>query len=88
MLNFDGLKSEVNLVPPQTVESAGEKSNARRGNKPNQKKSKIFNNKWILNVYLEVVKEGVDILTMNCDREPHDTESSLELILNTLCRAF
>ena len=37
---------------------------------------------------IEVVKEGVDILTMNCEREPHDTESSLELILNTLCRAF
>lgn len=25
---------------------------------------------------------------MNADREPADTESTLELILNTLCRAF
>jgi hypothetical protein len=34
------------------------------------------------------VKDGVDILTMNAEREPIDTESTLELILNTLCRAF
>lgn len=42
----------------------------------------------LIKLSLGVVKEGVDILTMNYDREPHDTESSLELILNTLCRAF
>jgi len=35
-----------------------------------------------------VAKDGVDILTMNAEREPIDTESTLELILNTLCRAF
>lgn len=35
-----------------------------------------------------VVKDGVDILTMNAEREPAETESTLELILNTLCRAF
>lgn len=35
-----------------------------------------------------VIKDGVDILTMNAEREPIDTESTLELILNTLCRAF
>lgn len=34
------------------------------------------------------MKDGVDILTMNADREPADTESTLELILNTLCKAF
>ena len=33
-------------------------------------------------------RDGVDILTMQTDRKPNDTESSLELILNTLCRAF
>jgi len=38
--------------------------------------------------FLLVVKDGVDILTMNSEREPIDTESTLELILNTLCRAF
>jgi hypothetical protein len=37
---------------------------------------------------IEIVKDGVDILTMNADREIVDTESSLELILNTLCKAF
>lgn len=36
----------------------------------------------------ENIKDGVDILTMNIDREPADTESSLELILNTICRSF
>ncbi len=34
------------------------------------------------------MKDGVDILTMNAEREIVDTESSLELILNTLCKAF
>lgn len=33
-------------------------------------------------------REGVDILTMKVERTPEETESSLELILNTLCRAF
>jgi len=42
----------------------------------------------ILNCYIEVVKDGVDILTMNAEREIADTESTLELILNTLCKAF
>lgn len=57
------------------TDNANEKtSNARRGNKPNQKK--------------KIVKDGVDILTMNAEREIADTESSLELILNTLCKAF
>ena len=39
-------------------------------------------------MYIEIVKDGVDILTMNAEREPIDTESTLELILNTLCKAF
>ena len=42
----------------------------------------------ILNSNIEVVKDGVDILTMNAEREIADTESTLELILNTLCKAF
>jgi hypothetical protein len=33
-------------------------------------------------------RDGVDILTMQTDKKPEDTDSSLELILNTLCRAF
>ena len=35
-----------------------------------------------------MIKEGVDILTMNADRDPKETESSLELILNTLCKVM
>ncbi len=35
-----------------------------------------------------VAKDGVDILTMNAERNPNDTESTLELLLNTLCKAF
>lgn len=29
----------------------------------------------------------VDILKMNIEKQAHETESSLELILNTLCKA-
>jgi len=46
----------------------------RRGTRAQQKK--------------KVIKEGVDILTMNSERPLVDTESTLEYILNTLCRAF
>lgn len=60
--------------------------NARRGGKPNQKKSNY--KLYLILFWLEVAKDGVDILTMNSDRSPNDTESTLELILNTLCRAF
>ena len=49
-------------------------SAARRGNNPAQKKPKV--------------KEAVDILTMNLERDPSDTESCLEMLLNTLCRNF
>jgi len=35
-----------------------------------------------------VAKDGLDILTMKLERNPNETESSLELILNTLCRSF
>lgn len=34
------------------------------------------------------VKEGVDILSMDPNRKPNKCESSLEIILNTLCRNF
>ena len=64
--------------------TGGDKSNARRGAKPpNQKKSIL-----LTIILIGIAKEGVDILSMNQERETHDTESSLELILNTLCRAF
>jgi hypothetical protein len=34
------------------------------------------------------VKEGVDILSMDPNKKPSKCESSLEIILNTLCRNF
>jgi hypothetical protein len=34
------------------------------------------------------VKDGVDIMQMDLRREPSETESTLEFILNTLCRAM
>lgn len=34
------------------------------------------------------VKEGVDIMQMDINKEPSETESTLEFILNTLCRAL
>ena len=51
------------------------------------KKSKIL----ILITYIKfkgTARDGVDILTMKTEKKPDETESSLELILNTLCRAF
>ena len=36
----------------------------------------------------KTVKDGVDIMQMYCNREPSQTESTLEFILNTLCRAL
>jgi hypothetical protein len=44
----------------------------RRGTKPNQKKKN---------------KEAVDIMKMDITKLPNETESSLELLLNTLCRS-
>jgi len=34
------------------------------------------------------VKDGVDIMQMDIEKEPSATESTLEFILNTLCRAL
>lgn len=34
------------------------------------------------------IKDGVDIMAMDINRDPGDTESTLEFILNTLCRAL
>ena len=36
----------------------------------------------------KTVKDGVDIMSMDTKREPSETESTLEFILNTLCRAL
>jgi hypothetical protein len=36
----------------------------------------------------KVVKDGVDILQMDISKDPSNTESTLEFILNTLCRAL
>lgn len=34
------------------------------------------------------VKDGVDIMQMDTGKDPSQTESTLEFILNTLCRAL
>jgi len=36
----------------------------------------------------KIVKDGVDIMSMDISKEPSETESTLEFILNTLCRAL
>lgn len=36
----------------------------------------------------EKVKEGVDILTMDATKDPRKADSSLEMILITLCACF
>lgn len=36
----------------------------------------------------KAVKDGVDIMQMDINKEPSSTESTLEFILNTLCRAL
>lgn len=51
----------------------GEGLNGRRGLNVNQRRK---------------VKDGVDIMQMDTSLEPSDTESTLEFILNTLCRAL
>lgn len=50
-----------------------ESAKGRRGTNVNQRKS---------------VKDGVDIMAMDTKKEPSDTESTLEFILNTLCKAL
>lgn len=37
---------------------------------------------------LEDIREGIDILTMNTSKEPTDADSSLELLLNIMCKSF
>ncbi len=37
---------------------------------------------------LEDIKDGIDILTMSSSKEPTDTDSSLELLLNIMCKSF
>ena len=37
---------------------------------------------------LEDIKDGIDILTMSSSKDPTDTDSSLELLLNIMCKSF
>ena len=37
---------------------------------------------------LDDIKEGIDILTMSSSKDPTDTDSSLELLLNIICKSF
>lgn len=55
------------------VDELNRSANGRRGLQSTQKKA---------------VKDGVDIMQMDTSKEPSQTESTLEFILNTLCRAL
>ena len=64
--------SQMAVAPGGAVDALNT-SGGRRGFQSTQKKA---------------VKDGVDIMQMDIAREPSDTESTLEFILNTLCRAL
>lgn len=64
----------------QALESAT--ANTQRGSVARKR------SKWSSWLNVIEARDGVDILTMQTDKKPEDTDSSLELILNTLCRAF
>ena len=75
ILNFDNYRKEDRKLG-DTVRSSMMRGTNHSNNgrsQPTQKK---------------VVKDGVDIMQMDTSKEPSDTESTLEFILNTLCRAL
>lgn len=72
ILNFDSYRKEDFLEILPGNFKSPPTSNGGRS-QPSQKKT---------------VKEGVDIMQMDTSREPSQTESTLEFILNTLCRAL
>jgi hypothetical protein len=78
ILNFndyrkDDRKANRNGENATNVDELSRSANGRRGLQSSQKKA---------------VKDGVDIMQMDTVKEPSQTESTLEFILNTLCRAL
>lgn len=76
ILNFnDYRKDDRKFNKPPNVQDldSGNASGGRRGLQSTQKKP---------------VKDGVDIMQMDITKDPSQTESTLEFILNTLCRAL
>ena len=77
ILNFENFRKD-DRKPGQAQTATGglaslDNAGGRRGLQSNQKKN---------------VKDGVDIMQMDITKEPSETESTLEFILNTLCRAL
>ena len=77
ILIFDNYRKDdrafQNTAGAQKEDGAADMPGGRRGLQSTQKKQ---------------VKDGVDIMMMDTNREPSETESTLEFILNTLCRAL
>ena len=77
ILNFQDYRKDDRKFNPNgdanNLVDAGGAGNGRRGLGPHQKKQ---------------VKDGVDIMQMDTARDPSDADSTLEFILNTLCRAL
>lgn len=72
ILNFDNFSLDNRKIDRQQSEALKRMLSQGRS-QPNQKK---------------IVKDGVDILQMDVTKDPSATESTLEFILNTLCRAL
>ena len=77
ILNFDNYRKDDRKAGQPLTATGGlaslDAAGGRRGLQSTQKKN---------------VKDGVDIMQMDITREPSETESTLEFILNTLCRAL
>lgn len=81
ILNFDNYRKDDRTFRTPSQQTPNKEAlvpatlalNGRRGLQSNQRKP---------------VKDGVDIMQMDVNRDPGETESTLEFILNTLCRAL
>jgi hypothetical protein len=74
ILNFnDYRKDDRKINKANLAELDNNATGGRRGLQSTQKKP---------------VKDGVDIMQMDIAKDPSQTESTLEFILNTLCRAL
>jgi hypothetical protein len=73
ILNFNEYRKDDRKFNKSNVADLENSNGGRRGLQTNQKKP---------------VKDGVDIMQMDISKDPSQTESTLEFILNTLCRAL
>lgn len=73
ILNFDNYRKDDKFSEAAGSNTKAPTSALGGRSQPSQKKT---------------VKDGVDIMQMDTTKEPSMTESTLEFILNTLCRAL